>query len=86
MENTTAVAPVKEKDLASVDLHDLMAKWVACEENRKDLEVYMRKAREEMADLRKEKLAIEDAIASKPENHSFADDFEVNRPMTAIGG
>lgn len=30
--------------------------------------------------------AIHDAIANKPENHSFADDFEVNRPMTAIGG
>jgi hypothetical protein len=30
--------------------------------------------------------AIEDAIANKPENHSFADDFKVQRPMTAIGG
>jgi cyclic pyranopterin phosphate synthase len=30
--------------------------------------------------------AIEDAIANKPENHSFAEDFEVQRPMTAIGG
>jgi len=30
--------------------------------------------------------AIEDAIANKPENHSFAEDFEVRRPMTAIGG
>lgn len=30
--------------------------------------------------------AIHEAIANKPENHSFADDFEVNRPMTAIGG
>lgn len=30
--------------------------------------------------------AIEDAIANKPENHSFADDFQVQRPMTAIGG
>jgi hypothetical protein len=29
---------------------------------------------------------IHEAIANKPENHSFADDFEVNRPMTAIGG
>lgn len=32
------------------------------------------------------KAAIEDAIANKPENHSFAEDFQVNRPMTAIGG
>jgi hypothetical protein len=30
--------------------------------------------------------ATNEAIANKPENHSFADDFEVNRPMTAIGG
>jgi cyclic pyranopterin phosphate synthase len=30
--------------------------------------------------------AIQDAIANKPENHSFADDFEVRRPMIAIGG
>lgn len=30
--------------------------------------------------------ALNEAIANKPENHSFADDFEVNRPMTAIGG
>ena len=30
--------------------------------------------------------ALHEAIANKPENHSFADDFEVNRPMTAIGG
>jgi GTP 3',8-cyclase len=30
--------------------------------------------------------AFRDAIANKPENHSFADDFEVQRPMTAIGG
>ena len=30
--------------------------------------------------------AIQDAIANKPENHSFADDFQANRPMTAIGG
>jgi GTP 3',8-cyclase len=27
-----------------------------------------------------------DAIANKPENHTFAEDFEVQRPMTAIGG
>lgn len=26
------------------------------------------------------------AIANKPENHEFADDYEPNRPMTAIGG
>jgi cyclic pyranopterin phosphate synthase len=26
------------------------------------------------------------AIANKPENHTFLDDFEVRRPMTAIGG
>lgn len=26
------------------------------------------------------------AIANKPENHTFNDDFEVQRPMTAIGG
>ena len=30
--------------------------------------------------------ALHAAIANKPENHSFADDFEVQRPMTAIGG
>jgi cyclic pyranopterin phosphate synthase len=30
--------------------------------------------------------ALEEAIANKPENHSFADDFQGNRPMTAIGG
>jgi GTP 3',8-cyclase len=30
--------------------------------------------------------AIEHAIANKPENHTFADDFQVQRPMTAIGG
>ena len=30
--------------------------------------------------------ALHEAIANKPENHSFADDFEVSRPMTAIGG
>lgn len=30
--------------------------------------------------------AIREAIANKPENHSFADDFQVNRPMIAIGG
>ena len=30
--------------------------------------------------------AISDAIANKPEHHSFADDFEVKRPMIAIGG
>jgi cyclic pyranopterin phosphate synthase len=30
--------------------------------------------------------AFEEAIANKPENHSFAEDFEVQRPMTAIGG
>jgi len=30
--------------------------------------------------------AIGEAIANKPENHSFADDFQVQRPMTAIGG
>ena len=29
---------------------------------------------------------INDAIANKPENHSFADDFQTQRPMTAIGG
>lgn len=27
-----------------------------------------------------------EAIANKPENHTFADDFQVERPMTAIGG
>jgi cyclic pyranopterin phosphate synthase len=30
--------------------------------------------------------ALEEAIANKPENHLFADDFQVQRPMTAIGG
>jgi|GEM_PF-6640210 hypothetical protein len=30
--------------------------------------------------------AINEASANKPENHSFADVFEVNHPMTAIGG
>lgn len=30
--------------------------------------------------------ALHTAIANKPETHSFAEDFEVNRPMTAIGG
>ena len=30
--------------------------------------------------------AILDAIANKPENHTFTDDFRPNRPMTAIGG
>jgi len=30
--------------------------------------------------------AFHEAIANKPENHSFANDFEVQRPMTAIGG
>ena len=30
--------------------------------------------------------ALEEAIASKPEKHSFADDFQAIRPMTAIGG
>ncbi|MCU0777751.1 MAG: GTP 3',8-cyclase MoaA [Akkermansiaceae bacterium] len=30
--------------------------------------------------------ALHEAIANKPENHAFADDFQVNRPMTAIGG
>ncbi len=30
--------------------------------------------------------AIGQAIANKPENHSFADDFETRRPMIAIGG
>ncbi|MBC8126780.1 MAG: GTP 3',8-cyclase MoaA [Gloeobacteraceae cyanobacterium ES-bin-144] len=30
--------------------------------------------------------ALHEAIANKPESHSFADDFQVNRPMTAIGG
>lgn len=30
--------------------------------------------------------ALHEAIANKPESHSFADAFEVNRPMTAIGG
>lgn len=30
--------------------------------------------------------AFADAIANKPENHLFAQDFVVERPMTAIGG
>ncbi|HEX5789623.1 MAG TPA: GTP 3',8-cyclase MoaA [Luteolibacter sp.] len=30
--------------------------------------------------------AFEAAIANKPENHQFADDFQMQRPMTAIGG
>ena len=30
--------------------------------------------------------AIHQAIANKPENHAFADDFAVRRPMIAIGG
>jgi cyclic pyranopterin phosphate synthase len=30
--------------------------------------------------------AIREAIANKPENHTFTDDFRPNRPMTAIGG
>jgi cyclic pyranopterin phosphate synthase len=30
--------------------------------------------------------AIREAIANKPENHTFTDDFRTNRPMTAIGG
>lgn len=30
--------------------------------------------------------AFHEAIANKPENHTFADDFQVRRPMTAIGG
>lgn len=30
--------------------------------------------------------ALTEAIANKPENHTFADDFKVDRPMTAIGG
>jgi cyclic pyranopterin phosphate synthase len=30
--------------------------------------------------------AIAEAIANKPETHAFADDFKVERPMTAIGG
>jgi len=30
--------------------------------------------------------AFDEAIANKPENHTFLDDFEVQRPMTAIGG
>src|SRR5690606_9442273 len=34
-------------------------------------------------DIRK---ALEEAIANKPEKHSFDEDFEVQRPMTAIGG
>jgi cyclic pyranopterin phosphate synthase len=30
--------------------------------------------------------AIHQAVANKPENHAFADDFAVKRPMIAIGG
>lgn len=30
--------------------------------------------------------AFEEAIANKPEKHSFAENFQVQRPMTAIGG
>jgi cyclic pyranopterin phosphate synthase len=30
--------------------------------------------------------AIQEAIANKPENHTFTDDFKNHRPMTAIGG
>ncbi len=30
--------------------------------------------------------AIHDAIANKPENHTFTDDYQNHRPMTAIGG
>jgi cyclic pyranopterin phosphate synthase len=30
--------------------------------------------------------AFENAIANKPENHTFTEDFQVQRPMTAIGG
>ena len=30
--------------------------------------------------------AIQNAIANKPENHTFTDDFQNHRPMTAIGG
>jgi GTP 3',8-cyclase len=30
--------------------------------------------------------AFHEAIANKPENHLFAEDFQVERPMTAIGG
>lgn len=30
--------------------------------------------------------ALHHAIANKPEDHTFNDDFEVERPMTAIGG
>ncbi len=30
--------------------------------------------------------AFHEAIANKPEAHTFADDFQVQRPMTAIGG
>lgn len=30
--------------------------------------------------------ALAEAIANKPENHLFAEDFEVQRPMIAIGG
>jgi cyclic pyranopterin phosphate synthase len=30
--------------------------------------------------------AIQGAIANKPENHTFTEDFQTTRPMTAIGG
>jgi cyclic pyranopterin phosphate synthase len=30
--------------------------------------------------------AFQQAIANKPENHTFTDDFRIQRPMTAIGG
>ena len=29
---------------------------------------------------------LQEAIANKPENHEFTDNYEPNRPMTAIGG
>jgi hypothetical protein len=29
---------------------------------------------------------LNEAIANKPEKHSFAEDYEMSRPMTAIGG
>jgi len=29
---------------------------------------------------------LQHAIANKPENHEFTDNYEPNRPMTAIGG
>ncbi len=31
-------------------------------------------------------VAFHEAIANKAENHTFTEDFEVQRPMTAIGG